>query len=338
MIESECLSRMIPPDKVRPQKPNGGVIQIHITRACDLSCYNCTQGSNLAGKVFFMTPEQFEIAVKSLQGYWGTVGVFGGNPCLSPHFPTYCEILRQHFPQKQCGLWSNNVNGHGAICRTTFNPSFSNLNVHLELEAYEEIRRDWPEARPFGLAEDSRHSPCYVAMKDVIQDEGERHRLISNCDINQHWSALIGVFRGSVRGWFCEIAGAQAMLHQYDDNWQEWDTGYQPVGDGHYQHTEVPYGDSPMQAGYYTMPWWQLGMREFKWQVRQHCHNCSMPLRGYGELAQSENPDSKEQVSQTHLNIYRPKRKDRKVELVVLRDQLGKPLEKVTDYLGNSHR
>lgn len=346
MTEHEALSRMISPGMRREGKPNHGVIQIHVTRACDLSCYHCTQGSNLAGKVSFMTPEQFELACLSLKGYFGTVGVFGGNPCLSPHFEAYCQILRQHFPQSQCGLWSNNLNGHGKDCRRTFNPGYSNLNVHLSLSAYEEMKRDWPESRPFGLSEDSRHSPCYVAMKDVIPDEGKRWELISNCDINKHWSALIGVFRGEVRAWFCEIAGAQAMLHQHEKDYP--DTGLDPALDYDQMGNPVrpiniirhangdPLSRQELGLGR-ILKWWELSMLSFRHQVRKHCHECSVPLRGYGERAQSEDSDSKEQVSQTHLNIYRPKRKDRKVELVVLQEQLGKPLQNTTKYLQNSH-
>ena len=84
----------------------------------------------------------------------------------------------------------------------------------VDREAYDEFRRDWPEARPFGLDKDSRHSPVYLDMTELVPDEAERNRLISGCDINQHWSAMIGVFRGQLRGYFCEIAGAQAMLKQ----------------------------------------------------------------------------------------------------------------------------
>jgi hypothetical protein len=264
----------------RPGAYREGVLQIHITRACDKSCFGCTQGSNLGGKPVMMAPEQFEAACQSLEGYWGVVGVFGGNPALHPQFDQICEILRRYFPKKQCGLWCNNLLGKGEHARATFNPMVSNLNVHLDQEAYDEFKRDWPESRPFGLHDDSRHSPPFVAMQDVIPDEEERWRLIGQCDVNQHWSAMVCTFRGELRGYFCELAGAQAMLHQH----------------------EPDYPDLGLPA---VPGWWNQGMEAFDAQVRFHCHACGIPLRGYGELAIG---GKIEEVSKTHLPIFKPKR------------------------------
>src|SRR5690242_2039949 len=60
-------STMKSPRDIRPVW-RGGVLQIWVTRACDLACTHCTQGSNLAGKPGMMTPDQFEEACKSLVG------------------------------------------------------------------------------------------------------------------------------------------------------------------------------------------------------------------------------------------------------------------------------
>lgn len=317
-----------------------------------------------------MTPDQFETACKSLQGYWGVVGIFGGNPALNKWFPEICEIARRYFPKQQLGLWCNHPKGHGKVMRETFSPAASNLNVHLDKEAHNEFKRDWPESRPFGLREDSRHSPCYVAMRDVLKkkcecvdkivtdwndawergdmdkvaqleaaapvpcdkcngtrkvyDEETAWELISNCDINQHWSALIGVFRNEVRGWFCEIAGAQAMLHQHDPEYP--DTGI-PIDEN---GLTIPCGNDRYQ-------WWRMPMSAFAGQARKHCHECSVPLRGYGELAVTD-PNGAEQVSLVHLDVFKPKKKDRKVQVVDDRSQLGKPLDRTTHYLQNSHK
>lgn len=321
MKEHEALRKMVAPGTKRPGKWREGVIQIWVTRACDKACFGCTQGSNLAGKPGMITPEQFEQAVLSLKDYFGVIGVFGGNPSLSPHFETLCEIMRKHVPFEQRGLWCNNPMGKAAVMRKTFNPLVSNLNVHLDKNAYDEFRKGWPESRPFGLKEDSRHSPVYVAMKDVIADEGERWDLIADCDINKHWSAMLGVFRGQLRAWFCEVAGAQAMLHQHEPDYP--DTGLDP--------TVLHYNGKGM------VPWWQLGMNSFTEQVKKHCHECGVPLRGYGELAQSKN--GTEQFSETHADIYRPKTPGRLVQLVTDREQVKeKSLKTFVDYLGNSRK
>lgn len=352
MTEQECLAKMKAPGEVRSNKHSKVVIQILVTSSCNLACTNCTQLSQLRRKPWFMTPDQFEQACKSLQGYKHVVGVFGGNPCLSPHFAEYCRILRSYFPKEQCGLWSNALLGNGIHCRDTFNPAVSNLNVHLDRDAYQEFKDTWPESMPFGLNVDSRHSPCYVAMKDVLKkvcpdckgdgecptskfgsgdcdvckgaghiyDESTAYDLISKCDINQMWSAGIGVFRGQLRAWFCEIAMAQSIYHQDDPEYP--DTGMDPT----------------TKKGWYggEVNWWELPMTQYTNQVRKHCHECSVPLRGYGSLAQSE--DGVEQVSETHVAGYLPKRKSRRVELVQVMDQLKSKNLRVTEYLQGANK
>lgn len=326
MNEDQMLTRMVAPSQHREGKPRGGVIQIHVTRACDLGCFNCTQGSNLRGPYSFISLENFEKACQSLQTYFGIVGVFGGNPAIHPQFEELCAILRKYIPKDCCGLWCNHPRGNGRVMRRTFNPSVSNLNVHMKQEAYDEFLRDWPECKPFGLTKDSRHSPPYVAMKDVVlktcpecegrgghwngvgsvrndwdctncqgtgkvTDTNRCRELIAACDINQHWSAMICEIRGGLYGYFCEIAGAQAILHQNDIHW--------------------PISGVPVDG---SSDWWDRPMEDYLDQVRQHCFSCGVPLRGYGNLAQAT--EGQEQVTATHESIYQPKNKERLVELV----------------------
>lgn len=372
MTEAECLARMVAPGQVRPSKPyRGGVIQILVTSSCDKSCFACTQASNLRRKPWFMAPDQFETACLSLKGYFGVVGVFGGNPALSPHFEAYCDILARHFPREQRGLWCNSPMGKGAVMRRTFDPSVSNINVHLDRAAYDEFKRDWPECSPVGLTQDSRHSPVHLAMKDVLRitcndcsgaggtftapngdvylsdpggledtyrkcetcdgtgkayDERRGLELISRCPINQHWSALVGVFRGEVRAWFCEVAAAQAILHQDEPDYP--DTGVDPNGDYNW------YCNITKKA-FRGVRWWQLPMSAFAPQVRKHCHECAVPLQGFGALAQGPE-DQKEQTSATHAAVYRPKR-PRTVEVVTDLQQLGTGrITRMTNYLQNA--
>lgn len=320
MTETEALARMVAPGTPRPGKFREGVCQIRLTRACNLACAHCTQGSQLAGKTDFMTPEQFEQAVLSLRGYFGVYGVFGGNPAISPFFEDCCAILRKHVPMDQCGLWCNDLltAEKATAARFTFDPRVSNLNVHMGQEAYARFKRWWPEALPFGLAQDSRHSPPFVAMQDVIADEGERWELISGCDINQHWSAAVILFRGQLRAFFCELAASLASLHQDEPDYP--DTGLDPT------------------QTYDGKLWWQLPMDAFAEQVRTACHSCGIPLRGYGRLAVQE-PDAPEQVSATHAAVYRLKKKRRPLELVTERSQIQEQrLARATDYLGNAKR
>lgn len=310
LTADEAIARMVAPSMRRDCYSHGGVLQIWVTRACDKACFGCTQGSNLGGKPGMITPEQYAEAVESLRGYFGIVGMFGGNPAIHPQFDELCRVLRESWvPFEQRGLWCNHPRGKGAICRETFHPQFSNLNVHLDREAAEEFARDWPEAVPYvkGLDGDSRHSPVFVAMQDVIPDEGERWGLIADCDINRYWSAMIGVFRGKLRAWFCEIAGAQAMLHQHEPDYP--DTGL------------------PLTPG-----WWRKPIGDYADQIKYHCHRCGIPLRGRGELAIG---GTTEQVSKTHADIYKPKIRGREVQVVETLEQLGERLPKATDYIEN---
>jgi hypothetical protein len=318
MNESEAIEKMVMPGRKRPGAYMGGIIQIHVTRACDLACFHCTQGSQLAGKTGFMPPDKFEQAVLSLADYFGVIGVFGGNPALSPHFPAYCEILRRHIPKKRCGLWCNNINGHGAVARNTFNPHHSNLNVHMSQAAFDEFKRDWPESKPLGM-KDSRHSPPFVAMQDMdylpfpdgsVRENTEENRweLIAGCDVNQNWSAMICVFRGELRAFFCEIAAAQSILHQ-------WEPEYPDTG-------------MAVEPG-----WWSRPTADFINQIRQHCHGCGVPMRGHGDLAVGGNS---EQVSKTHAAVYKPKRIGRPVVLVETIGQLNGQVGEMTKYIQNA--
>ena len=376
MTEQQALQKMISPSTNRPSKYGsdrgfGGVIQIHLTRACDKSCYSCTQGSNLGGKTHFMSVEHFRQAVESLKGYRGIIGVFGGNPATHPQFIDICAVLREMVPFNRRGLWCNNpitIEKAQEMSRT-FDPSVSNLNTHLDTKAYQMFRRGWPTSRPFGHNEDSRHSPPYVAMKDVLKkdcpvddglgthdgckvcngtgqvyDESRAWELISNCDINKGWSALVGVFRGELRAWFCEIAGAQSILHQDEPDYP--DTGLRindkgaVVLDSDFGPTTVvkPLSIPSLEGKLNNfVRWWELPMSAFGHQVRKHCHDCGVPLRGHGQLAQGSE-EQLEQVSVTHQSIYKTKRKDRRIELVTVESQLGERLGKVTDYMGNARR
>lgn len=304
---------MVPPSQKRPTWL-GGIIQIHVTRACDLSCTHCTQGSNLAGKPVVMTPEQFEQAVLSLHGYKGVIGVFGGNPAISPHFEAYCEILRGLVPFDQRGLWCNHPRGKGKVCRITFNPAHSNLNCHMSQEARDEFARDWPECERFlkGMDRDSVHGAPFVAIKDVEPSESKRWAMISDCDINRFWSALIGVVPGrGLRAYFCEIAYAQASLHA--DN-PDWDGTGQPMPDT----------GLAVERG-----WWKKPMTAYAEQVKLHCQACGIPLRRPGKLALT---GEHEEFSRTHEYIARPKGK-RPVQLIEIGGLTARPERPATEYL-----
>jgi hypothetical protein len=277
-----------PAEKRRfPHERLGGIMEISVTSMCDKACFGCTQASNLVRKRKFITPEQFELACKSLDGYWGVIAMHGGNPCLHPQFEELCAIMRKYVSFEQRGIYTNRLMGNGEACRETFNPKMSNFNVHMDRQAYEEVMREWPEVRPFGLDRDCRHTPPFVALQDVVDSESERWDLIVRCDINQNWSGMVCVVNGEVRAFFCEIAGCMAML--YEGIWP--DTGL------------------PAEPG-----WWRRPIEDYTEQINLYCHRCGIPLRAYGSLAMDEN--GVEYTSATHADMYKPKVKNRQVVVV----------------------
>lgn len=314
MNDREALAKMVLPSHKRPVWSHG-ICQIQVTRACDLSCFSCTQASNLAGKPVIMTPDEFETAVKSLgfgvpgqPKYFGIVGCFGGNPALSPYFEDYCRILRALVPFSRRGIWCNHPKGKGKLMKITFNPATSNLNTHMSQEAYDEFARDWEESVPYlkGLDRDSVHTSPWVAMMDVEPNEAKRWDMIASCDVNRWWSSLVGKVPGrGLRAYACEIMYTQAVMHADDPDWP--DLGL------------------PVEPG-----WWTKPLKDFEAQFRWHCHRCGIPLRRPGQLAIG---GEREEFSETHRSIARPKVRDRPVEIVETIGLVSRPARPATEYL-----
>lgn len=267
-IPTDVLPKMLAPGSIRRGIWRGGVLQIKVTNACDLDCKNCTVAVGIAKKlkkVFRMTPDQFRLALRSLKGYQGVIGMFGGNPCIHPDFEELCSIFREEIPNKeQRGLWSNRLFGHGKTCRETFHGSHSNLNVHQCKEAWDEIKLDWPEGRamPDGLNAPSTHGPIWGSMLDVGLTEKEMWDKIGSCYVNQTWSAEITVVDGALVGFFCEVAATMAEL-----------TSDSLLG--------KPIGPN----------WWKAEMPEFADQVKAFCTRCLIPLNARKVDAAGDTPE-----------------------------------------------
>lgn len=313
MTESEALGLMKAPGAHRNGIWRGRVLQIKITNVCNLSCNNCTAAVPQAKahkKLWFMSPEQFRTALQSLKGFPGVIGIFGGNPCLHPKFEEICQIFVEEIPdQDQRGLWSNDLKGHVALCRETFSPRHSNLNVHRVEDAFLAIEKDWPEAvaarKEFmftGLQKPSMHGSWWNAMQDVEKDEGKRWELISKCFVNQTWSAEITVIKGELRAFFCEFAATRA---EFSEVLGEPDVGI------------------PVEPG-----WWSQPMEFFKAQVCHYCHRCGAPLNP--RKIEDLGPE-KEDYTATNAKIFEgTKREGRKVATL---EQVG-AADPATAYLG----
>jgi hypothetical protein len=196
------------------------VVQVDVTSRCDLDCSNCTRALAQHKKPD-MTPDQFERAVLACRDWIirenGVLGIFGGNPCVSKHFPAYAEIIAAHLPERHRGLWCNNINGHGETIRKHFGPlSYFNFVVHGQTAAAEEMKRELPWATVHGATAGSKHASIFVAAGDFVKDEDELWRLVDQCDYDIRWSAIVmqeAPDWQTLGGYSCEIAGTHARVN-----------------------------------------------------------------------------------------------------------------------------
>jgi hypothetical protein len=280
---------MLPPGMKR-------IICIDVTNRCSIMrCSNCTRGLIYQNKRWDMRPENFREAVRSLRDWtellpvWDqpianghrVIAMIGGNPCMSPHFEAYCQILKEEIPRKEArGLWTEKFNGFGPLIRETF--GFFNLNVHDNDEAAEEMRRELPGTGNYiqGAGHRSVHGGLFTAIQDFvgtpeIPDRAAMWRMIGNCEVNLHWSGTIMPFDlpdGSqvIRAYFCEIAGVLERI-----------AASRAEAEG--QASWGPTHGLPVTPG-----WWKQGMNDlaFDRQMREWCPKCgvAMKIRGHEDL------------------------------------------------------
>ncbi len=182
------------------------------------ACSNCTRLLGHEKKRYYMTPEQFHNVVTVARDFIyesppcpqgrkdKVLGIFGGEPLLSPHFPDYVSILSELIPEpKHRGLWTSVdwtnyshvrygearswveklLNDDGGIRR-----GYLNWNMHTEDQSCE-------------------HHPVLLSIGDVIKDEKRKWQLIENCWLNKEWSAAYALdHSGQIKFYFCEIASS----------------------------------------------------------------------------------------------------------------------------------
>jgi hypothetical protein len=202
-------------------------VQIEITNACHNSCSNCTRLCGHYEKPYFMPLEEVKAAIDSMKNYPNMTGIMGGEPLLHPEFKEICEYLQTVIPKEKCGLWScfpRNKEHYREVIVATFGNIF--LNDHTR--------------------DDVLHGPVLVASSELPLGGAQKDYLINHCWVQNSWSASINP-KGA---WFCEVAGALAMLLNVQDlGWK--------VEDG----------------------WWARSPVHFVDQMKM-CHSCgcAMPL------------------------------------------------------------
>lgn len=202
-----------------PTRKTNRIVQIDVTSRCDKACANCTRALAQIRKPD-MTPDQFESAVKASFNWIirerGVLSIFGGNAAISPHFEEYCRILSDYLPEKNRGLWINNLLGKGAIARKYFGPeSTYNFNVHQDHEAAKQFREFFPFAKVWGENRRSMHASLFVASQDFMEEE-EIWKAVERCTYDIEWSAIVvqeAPDWTSLGGYSCEIASTHARVN-----------------------------------------------------------------------------------------------------------------------------
>lgn len=189
------------------------------------ACSNCTRALGHFKKRSFMTPEQFsavlDVAIPFLydsppcpQGRRKVLGIFGGEPLMSPYFPDYVNIACERIPEvHHRGLWTSfdwksyshprygaarplvekllSRKPSGDVYQATCgNRGFLNWNMHL------------PEQK-------CQHQPVLVSISDVVRDEKHKWELIQDCWVQREWSGAYALdANDEPKFYFCEVASS----------------------------------------------------------------------------------------------------------------------------------
>mgnify|MGYP001591578837 FL=1 len=170
---------------------NSKLVQIEVTNACVNQCANCTRCIGHHPTPFFMELEQIEKAIGSLEGFYGIIGLMGGEPTMHPQFVEICKMFQDKIPKRRRGLWTSGHNWekYKEIITETFDKDLIVYNEHS--------------------TDGGMHQPLLVAMKDIVPDRKLRAELKDNCWVQRRWETCsitpYGVY-------FCEIAGAMDIL------------------------------------------------------------------------------------------------------------------------------
>lgn len=292
---TRAYGRMRPPSQM-------GIICIDVTNKCDLACSNCTRLLANQDKYWDMTPENFRQALRSLEGYPGTIAMIGGNPCMHPKFEELCRIFEEEIPNKaRRGLWTNNVFKHADLSKDTF--GVFNLNPHNNERGIKSLEK----LKDLGwyYEGNSEHSSLMAAVKDLYEPV-EMWDRISRCDINQNWSASIVQVRGELKAYFCEVAASFDLARAGD------------------QGVDVVPG------------WWKHSIGFFCSQIDKFCPGCGVPAKVKGHMDFEET----DTYSQTNADIAeKSTRKKRKIVEVDRSNFESVPDEKpITVYSSNLRR
>ena len=164
--------------------------QIDITNACPGSCLYCDRYMRHIRKdqQFFMTVEEVETALDSLEDWPTQIGIIGGEPTIHPQFTDICKLIIKRGLRRKCHLFTMGGPGYD-----------KNLGLIKEAFFYIALNPHTKQKKEVCLVQ-----PTTIAIQDVVEDAGYRAKLIDECWVQRTWCPTIGK-KGA---FFCEIAYA----------------------------------------------------------------------------------------------------------------------------------
>jgi len=190
------------------------------------ACSNCTRMLGHERKRFVMKPDQFETCVKVARDFIyqsppcpqgrknKVLGIFGGEPLMSPYFPDYVDILTYHVKEPvHRGLWTS-------VFWPTYKGPYGLAKHHVaRLLGFKEGEKqdvdrgylNWNMHNGPGSLNQDRceHHPVLLSISDVIKDETAKWILINKCWLNRDWSAAYSLdANNEPKFYFCEVASS----------------------------------------------------------------------------------------------------------------------------------
>jgi len=174
------------------------VAQIDILSSCHLACANCTRFIGHHAEHYAMSVECFEVAVRSLDGFPGRIGIMGGEPCLHPRFTEILAAYRGLVSREKREFWTAGFKWYEyeTEINRTFEPHLIHFNDHTQ--------------------RDGKHQPLGVAIDEIVDDKALMWELIRACPFQEHWSPVIN----DKGAFFCEIAASQDRVTNGPGGWK----------------------------------------------------------------------------------------------------------------------
>ena len=236
------------------------VIHIDVTNACHLRCANCTRHLGHHQKPYFMDLDFVEKALDSMEGFPGKVGLMGGEPFMHPKIKEIIELFGKKTHRRKRQLWTAGYKRaeHKELIEKYFDEDLVSFNDHTT---------------------PGKHQPLLVAIKDVVENSELADELISNCWVQEQWSASITP-KG---GFFCEVAAS--LDHLLNG----------PGG------VEIKKG------------WWKESLDTFNSQIKNSCNKCGacLPLETESDGFGGRNGPTTDTLSRSNYELL----KDRSLKI-----------------------